>query len=202
MSDQAVPLNQLFISQVRIDILSHFIFNPNKPIHMRELARLLDQELNAIRRELLRLTEISALIPHKNGNKINYLLNQKFSLLPELKAMMFKAFKLGNSIITNASILGKINAISLLKPYIDGQKSDPNNLDLVIIGDVDKSKVIELIQAVEKTEGKEINYTILTLNEFSMRIKRSDRFVWKIITTPKINLIGDLILEVHNIVNA
>ena len=48
-------LKNLFISKVRISILTVFLSNINTPYHVRGLVRMLDEEINAVRRELINL---------------------------------------------------------------------------------------------------------------------------------------------------
>ena len=48
-------LKKLFISKVRISILEVFLSNLDAAHHVRELVRILDEEINAVRRELMNL---------------------------------------------------------------------------------------------------------------------------------------------------
>ena len=48
-------LKKLFISKVRIRILEQYMLDMNAAFHVRGLVRTLEEEINAVRRELLNL---------------------------------------------------------------------------------------------------------------------------------------------------
>ena len=62
-------LKNLFISKVRVRILQQYMFHPTEGYHVRGLVRLLNEEINAVRRELLNLKDAGILVSHKEGNK-------------------------------------------------------------------------------------------------------------------------------------
>ncbi len=39
-----------YTSRVRLKIMSHFYANPNREFHMREISRVVDEQINAVRR--------------------------------------------------------------------------------------------------------------------------------------------------------
>ena len=77
-------LKNIFISKVRVRILKQYMFHPFDGYHVRGLVRLLDEEINAIRRELLNLKEAGILISHKDGNKLVYELNPECTISNDL----------------------------------------------------------------------------------------------------------------------
>ena len=50
-------LKDLFISKTRVKLLEEFLSDPSQMFHVRDLVRRVDEEINAVRRELLHLEE-------------------------------------------------------------------------------------------------------------------------------------------------
>jgi hypothetical protein len=185
-------INYLFISKVRIEIMKLFFLKNNSRLHIREITRITGQELNAVRRELLRLAEISLLESEKKGNRVNYFLNKEFLLYDELESIMFKCFGIGGAILESKSTLGNIDLAFLLEPYLDKRESTQDELDLVIVGEVDLNRVESMVQRIQKEDGREINYTVLKKMDFDLRIRRKDTMAWKWVMRKKIEIIGSL----------
>ncbi len=92
-------LKNLFISKVRISILDVYMSNVDAAYHVRALVRLLDEEINAIRRELINLEKAGILKSKKEGNKVVYRVNKQCPILWDLRAIFYKESKDGKAIL-------------------------------------------------------------------------------------------------------
>ncbi len=185
-------LNHLFISKVRIKVLKYYLFNADIPIHLRGLVREVQEEINAVRRELLRLEEIGLIRSEMRGNRKYYLLNRDFLYVNELLGIFHKSFGLGGSIIKNLENLGKVDFAILTGSFTTFSAPDPNIIDLVLIGDIDLQALSKLVQDAEKKLNREINYTVLKSSEFILKKKRRDAFIMQLLIVPKIMLCGNI----------
>lgn len=185
-------LNHLFISKVRIKTLKYFIFNPDIPIHLRGLVRELKEEINAVRRELARLSEIEFIKSEVRGNRKYFLLNKEYTFLPELLSMFHKSFGLGGLLIKNMEQLGEVDFITLTGTVINFMPPNPNIIDLIVVGQIELPLLQELISEAEKKLGREINYTVMRSSEFTLKKKRRDAFIMQVLTTNKIMLKGNI----------
>ena len=98
-------IEQLFGSKTRVKLLELFFQYPNRAFYVREMARLINGQLNAIRRELANLEKISLIktVPTEgavvndplkaiNSSRFRYYKLQKDCLIYfELKALLLKA---------------------------------------------------------------------------------------------------------------
>lgn len=184
-------LNYLFVSKVRIKCLKYFFSNPDVPIHLRGAARELREEINAVRRELMRLNEIKLLKSDTRGNKKYFALNPDFPFYDELAAMVLKSDGLGEAMIKNQNKLGSVYFAALTTQYVNGMSQNQKDIDMVIVGDVDIHMLASLIQREETSMEREINYTVLKLSEFNLRKKRRDPFIINILLDTKVLLIGN-----------
>lgn len=191
MANISKSLDYLFVSKVRVKALKYFFDNQDKPIHLRAIARELNEEINAVRRELLRLAEIKLIKEASRGNRKYYSLNPAFHFYEELDSMMMKSFGIGDKIIKNQAKLGTIYFAALTYSYVNNVRLSHKDIDLIIVGDVNLEMVSSMVKEYEEKLQREINYTVLRLGEFNIRKKRSDQFILSLILSTKILLIGN-----------
>jgi hypothetical protein len=191
MANISKSLDYLFVSKVRIKALKYFFDNQDKPIHLRAIARELNEEINAVRRELLRLTEIRLLRENSRGNRKYYTLNPGFNLFDELNSMLTKSHGLGDKILKNQAKLGTIYFAAFTYSFTNNSHVSHKDIDLIIIGDVNLDVLTEIIKESEEKYQREINYTVLRLGEFNLRKKRSDQFIISLLLSTKILLVGN-----------
>jgi predicted transcriptional regulator len=87
-------LKTLFTSKVRVKILKKFFLQKEERFYVRELTRDLDEQVNAVRRELEALKKIGLLKSLDENRKKYYFLNQHFLIYPELSSIIIKNFVL------------------------------------------------------------------------------------------------------------
>ena len=97
-------LKSLFVSEVRVKTLRVLLTNPAKAFHVRALVRAVETEINAIRRELLRLTSIGLVRKRPSGNRVYYNVNTSSQYYPELLSLLAKEYGFGAEIIKNSNL--------------------------------------------------------------------------------------------------
>lgn len=184
-------ISALFTSRVRIKILQLFILHPREMFYVREIVRRVEEEINAVRRELERLLEIGLLQSEKRANRLYYFLRTDFLYYPELLRIIGKSTNLGGKIIKNKAKLGNVKYALLAASFLKGRIASSSQVDFLVVGKVNLSILKELISESEKEHNHEINYTVMTEEEFKFRKKRRDPFVSEILSQTQIVLIGD-----------
>ena len=191
MSNPRKYLDQLFISKVRIKSIRHFFLHPEEPIHLRAAVRELNEEINAVRRELTRMEEIKLLIAEKRGNRKYFHLNPYFLYYDELLGMVHKTFGLGGEIVTNASKLGEMEFALLSQGFVWGTYHGANPIDLVVVGKgIDMTVLDDIVSKEEKKTNRNIHYTVLSPTDFEQHKRRKDQFVLELIAQNKVMLVG------------
>jgi DNA-binding transcriptional ArsR family regulator len=186
-------LKQLFISEVRVKMFELFLLqiDPEKGMHVREITRHVGTEINAVRRELNRLTRVKMVKREQRGNRVYYKLREDFPLKSELLSMVAKESGLGKRIIDNQSRLGKIRYAILSKEYLLGRIAKSTEVDLLIVGTVSVQAAQIFLKEEERKRGHEINFTVLGEEEFDFRKQKRDSFIKDILVQPYVMLIGD-----------
>lgn len=184
-------LSDLITSKTRVKILSLYLQNPGKIYHVREIVRQIEEEINAVRRELLHLEKHSMVSKEVRGNRLYYNLRNDYPLYWDLLKIVAKTSGFGGDIVKNKVKLGKIRFAMLSGRFVRGKKGEPDDIDLLVVGTVVLPELALIVRGEEARRGEEINYTVMTSEEFDFRKKRGDPFVQKILQGSRIMLIGD-----------
>lgn len=185
-------LEDLIISRVRVKMLALFLNNPAMIYHVREIVRQLDEEINAVRRELAHLEKAGMLSKEQRANRLFYRFRKEYPLYFELMELMGKTTGLGWDIVKNKTKLGKIKFAMLSGRFLRGlPHKGGNDVDLLIVGSVVLAELGSFVRAEEVKRERELNYTVMTDEEFAFRKRRRDPFVLEILSGSRVMLIGD-----------
>ena len=84
-------LVDILISKVRVKILELFLSNPDQIYHVREIVRRVNEEINAVRRELARLEKTGLLLSEWRANRRFYSLRRDYVFFNELLSIINKS---------------------------------------------------------------------------------------------------------------
>lgn len=185
-------LEDLIISRVRVKMLSLFLNNPATIYHVREVVRQVGEEINAVRRELAHLEKAGMLAKEQRANRLFYRFRKEYPLYFELMELVGKTTGLGWDIVKNKAKLGKIKFAMLSGRFLRGlPHKSGSDVDLLIVGSVVLQELGAFVKAEEVKKERELNYTVMTEEEFSFRKRRRDPFVLEILSGSRLMLIGD-----------
>lgn len=194
-------LENLFSSKARVKILNTFLLQEDKVFYIRQLARDLGLQVNAVRRELENLEKIGLIILDEKSSKnrksardIKYFrINNEFILYQELKKIFSKARLLkADDFFDNLQKLYTPKLLILSGIFVGDFEA---NIDILIVAPKrQKDKIINLIIDLEKEIGQELNYTYLSESEFVYRMQVMDRFLGDYLKRKKNVLINNGIL--------
>lgn len=172
-------LEKLFGSKTRLKILGLFVKNQNSSFYVREITRKLQERINSVRRELENLTKIGLLKTYDQGQKKYYKLNPDCNIIEELTALILKASIVPKELV--AEEIKKIEGIELAA--LSGIFTRSNSkVDILIVGDnIAKNKLVKIINELEKQQGQELNYTMMSKKEYDYRHKIDDTFLKSIL---------------------
>ena len=75
--ENSTPVEKLFGSKTRAKLLKLFFENPEKSFYVREMSRVIEEQINSVRRELLNLESIGIIKNETFDNKLYYSANRK-----------------------------------------------------------------------------------------------------------------------------
>jgi len=183
--------SDLITSKTRVKVLFLFLSAPADMFHVREAVRRTEEEINAVRRELIYLEKKGILTREPRANRVYYYLDRAYPFYSDLLSLYAKSRGIGADIIKNRVKLGKIKFAMLSGRFARGIRNNPEEVDLLLVGTIVVPELSVLVRAEEERRKHEINYTVMTEEEFSFRKKRIDPFITSIIHGSRVMLLGD-----------
>lgn len=184
-------LEDFITSKSRVRVLNIFLVSPFDMYHVRELVRRTNDEINAVRRELFFLENKGILTKEKRANRVYYYLDKTYPHYYDLLRLSAKMVGLGGEIVKNRAKLGKIKYAFISGKFVRKLEKSPEEVDLLIVGTVVLPEIALIVRNEEAKLGREINYTVMTEEEFDFRKDRKDPFIEKILAGSRIMLLGD-----------
>lgn len=181
----------IITSKTRVKLLSLFLSNLPEMFHVREVVRRVNEEINAVRRELIHLEKNGILKREPRVNRVYYYLDKGYPFYFDLINIHAKIEGLGADIIKNRVKLGKIKFAMLSGKFARNTRNNPEDVDLLVVGTVVIPELSLIIREEEGKQKHEINYTVMTEEEFNFRKRRRDPFITSIIYGSRVMLIGD-----------
>lgn len=185
-------LSDIITSRVRVKVIELFFSDLTEMYHVRGIVREVKEEINAVRRELTRLEEVGLLKKEPRGNRVYYWVRSEYPLFSDLLAMVAKSTSLGGSIVESRGRIGKISYVMFSGRFArrkDRKRED--EVDILVVGDVLLPELAALIRMEESKRAKEINYAVMSREEFDFRKKRRDPFLLGILSGSRTMIIGD-----------
>jgi predicted transcriptional regulator len=190
-------VEQLFGSKTRVKLLSLFFNNPGRPFSVREITRKIDEQINSVRRELANLLSIGIVSSDSANNRLYYEVNPKYEYYEQLRVIftsmpaksadpVMQETREEDQIIKKLRSTGSIQLALLTGTFARDERA---NVDIFVVGDVNKSRLAKVVGELEKEMGRELNYSCLTPAEYDYRISLNDRFITNIMESKKIVII-------------
>lgn len=183
-------LHHIIPSKARRKILSLFFHNPQENFYLRRVVREVQEEVNAVKRELDILHAGKVLLKERRLNKVFYTLNKSYVFYDEFMRIFAKTSIIGELVRKNQSKIGKTKYIALSTRFVKNTQVTTDDIYLLFVGVIVVPEVADIVSTAEKELQREINYTVMTEEELAYRKKNNDPFIWKFLRQPKIMLTG------------
>ncbi|MFO0703249.1 MAG: hypothetical protein U0525_00825 [Patescibacteria group bacterium] len=184
------PLEHIITSRTRRAVLKLFFQNPTDAYYLRDVVRRTGEEVNAIKRELDILTDGRILTSERRLNKVFFRPNKSYLFFDDFIRIFAKTSQLAMLIRENAPKLGKIKAVALTLKYVNKVNIKSDEVYLLGVGTIVLPEFAQVVAYCEQDFGREINYTVMTEDEFIFRKRNNDPFIGKFLKTPKVMILG------------
>lgn len=186
----AANLQDFMMSKTRVKLIELFFLNVQTMFFVREITRLTNNEINAVRRELERMVGYGLLRSEDRGNRLYYQVNPHYPFYIEIQHMVAKTTGLGKKIRKNRKKLGKVDFVMFSGKFAEGLRPRNEEVDVLVIGSVVLPELDELIKQEQERLGREINYAVFSTEEFAFRKTRRDPFIMEILYSSRVMVIG------------
>ncbi len=194
-------IDALFGSKTRVKLLYLFLSSPGKSFYVREITRLVGEQINSVRRELSNMLNVGIITSDSADHKLYYEVDQEYEHYKALRAIFtdeeFVATsspdngkqrktskKLAAASGEGAAWRSSVAGVSGVRVAIASGSlvnGSGSKVDLLIAVDGDTSATRKSLQQIEKGEGRDLNYSILPYDEFYYRLSIRDKFITDII---------------------
>ena len=162
-------IDSLFGSKTRVKLLNLFFNNPNTNYYVREITRLIDEQVNSVRRELSNLQEVGIVVSTNNERKLFYTLNHNFEYYLPLRAIFSD-----EPMLLKQQNTDNINVFIISGKLVEDSTS---KVDMIIVGDNKDNKLSNWANSLEESMNKQLNYSIMNTSEFYYRFSTKDIFL-------------------------
>lgn len=160
-----MDIKKIFKSAVRKELFRLYFTNTDAEFYLRELERNLGMAVANIRRELLALERDGIFISRRKANLVYYRLNKNYPLFAELKSIVAKTIGIEEALRSAFRNL-KINLAFIYGSFAENKEKANSDIDVCIVGKTNEEILLQVINKLEKTSMREINYTLYAPEEF------------------------------------
>ncbi len=178
-------IDALFGSKTRVKLLHLFLNNPGKAFYVREITRLIDEQINSVRRELANMQAVGVITSDSADNKLYYEVNQRYDYYVPFRAIFADEpiepmLESPHEHIWQDAVvqLPGVRLALLAGVLVKGSTSD---VDLLLVGEIPTVKLRNVVKQIEASESRELNYAILNYDEFYYRLSVRDKFITEIL---------------------
>ncbi|MDQ3065068.1 MAG: transcriptional regulator [bacterium] len=189
-------VEQLFGSKTRVKLLRLFYSNPNRSFYVREITRKIDEQINSVRRELSNLLSIGIISSDTTNNRLYYEVHQDYEFYKPL-SLIFSSEVAAESTdevtvvattktvdpeLTELLSLGNVELVLYTGQFT---RDESSGIDMLIVGDINQTKLQKFMSSLEQKEKKEIRYVAISSSEFNYRRQVKDRFITNVLAAKK-----------------
>lgn len=179
-------LSEIVDSKAQGSLLAFFLVAPLRSFSGRELGVRLKTTSAAAQtaaNSLLRQNFLKSFT--KNKTKF-YLLNTKHPQVPQMRQELLRIQKpWQDELVTSLNKIGTLSSIVLSGVFVGRPELA---VDLLLVGKVQPVKLEKFLATTQKMFGGELNYSIMSADEFKLRRDTFDRFLKDIFDYPHLVL--------------
>ena len=187
MSDVITPL--FGSSTVRREILVAFFARPGVVTHPRELARRLGRAPQVVGRELERLEAAGILTSDTIGRARRYRVDDESLIASEMRSLVAKTIGIEARLREALARTPGVEEASIYGSYARGADRATSDLDILIVGHVDRTRLSERLVELEQDLGRDVNVIAYEPTELEALRRAGDPFLADVFSNPRIRLL-------------
>lgn len=181
----------LFPNQYRRNVLALLMLNPQKWLHLRELARLTGASPGTLKKELDALTAVGLLRLQRVGNQTQFSANIDHPVFPELSGLVRKTTGLRDVLaLALEPLASQIEVAFVFGSMAKATEGPQSDVDLLVIGEATFGQVANAVYEAQLSLAREINPKVMSRVEWSDKKNAHNVFVQELLDKPKIFIMG------------
>lgn len=181
----------LFPLQYRGKALALLLLQPQRRLHVREIARLTGTVAGTMNKELDRLHRAGLLEKHRVGNQLQFCANPQHPVFAELSALLRKTIGLAD-VLTLAlmPLADRIKVAFVFGSTAQSTDTASSDVDVMVIGEVDFGETVNLLYEAQTTLQREINPKVFSPSDWQAKLASNSAFLRDVLAKPKLFLMG------------
>jgi predicted nucleotidyltransferase len=185
------PVGSALFPLSRRTVLGILYGDPERPFYLREIIELAGLGTGQIQRELARLSEAGVLRRFEQGRHVYFQADPQCPVFEELRSLVTKSVGAGTVVATALRDLAvRIRLAFIFGSVARGDEHSESDLDLLVVGDVSFSELVEALTDAESTLRREIHPSLFSEDEFRNRLASKDHFLESVLREEKVFVIG------------
>ncbi len=185
------PIDAL-MPRTRQRVLAATVLQPERWWYLSDLAAHLGVRPSSLQRELAGLSAAGILTRRPDGGRVYYRAEPACPFLDDLRGLLLKTVGLVDVLRDLLTPHGKrIRFAAVYGSIARGEETSGSDVDLLVVGRLQLSKLAMQLRDVEQRLGREINPTVYTEKEVTSRLSAGDHFLSSVMREPLIAVIGD-----------
>jgi predicted nucleotidyltransferase len=192
-SGAVTGLADALFTKVQQRVLGVLFGNPGRSFYANELIALAGCGTGAVQRELTRLAEAGLVTVTRIGRQKHYQANAAAPVFEELRGLVLKTSGLADVLKERLSPLAdQIEVAFVYGSIARGEDTATSDIDLMVVSDsLTHADLFGALEGAVIRLGRRVNPTVYSPGEFAGRIKGDNAFVMRILSQPKLWLIGE-----------
>jgi len=153
-------LETLVQGKIRLKLLTRLFLNPESRVYLRGLEKEFGVSSNTVRYELNKLSDLQLIEPTEaeDSHQKLYKANAQHPMFVSLRNFVLKQAGMDSLIEKVFQKLGQVESVYLTHDWAEGKES--LFIDLVVVGEVDRNYMMELIDKVERLISRKIRVAV------------------------------------------
>ncbi|MFS7184749.1 nucleotidyltransferase domain-containing protein [Serratia proteamaculans] len=185
-------LLDLLFSEYRRKVLSLLLTQPEQAFHVREIARRTATQAGTLHKELNKLAQSGILLRQQQGNQICYRANPDCLIFPELAAIFRKTSGVVERLCQAlVELNAELELAFIFGSIASGKAKADSDIDVLIVGNLSFSEVINAFYPLQQELGREINPKLYSPAEWRAALAENSAFIQDIMSKPQLGIFGD-----------
>lgn len=184
-------ISAIIPSVARVKVLTLLLLGGEGKYYVREIERRTGENINSVRRELANLEAAGIVTSSRVANLKYFHINRNSPVYAELRSLFLKTEGVAGLVRDKIAGHGGLKDAFIFGSFASGDEGPSSDVDLFLVGDIDDRTVARNMKEVEDFLGRQVNYVVMSAREFEKRLRDKEPFVTRVMSSPRIPLLGE-----------
>ncbi len=189
----SASLTTVLFSKARRAVLGLILSHPDRAFYLREIVKLTGLGIGHLQREFEQLTAAGIIRRFEQGRHVYFQADQTCPIYHELRDIVRKTVGVADELRRALwPLRDRVRVAFIFGSVARGEENSASDLDVMVIGDVTLSEVVEALRGSEAVLLRPVNPTVYPEKEFHAKLAVKQHFLTKVMDREKLMLIGDV----------